>query len=428
MRRTAIGVASSLALAALVLYPAPPGGLLQSRRLAQRQLDPHRSPPVEEEEKQHEQQEVNAQQNHEQGDKGGRGEKEADGSRALEWLDWLGGRAAEQCHGHSKDTGTFEALAEVHRLPPFYFIAMSLFIKPVVSTLLFGPPVPKQPDDSLLGRAKGAAKQGLQLAFLGMFAATALADFVKMRRALQAEEASAWERTLAAAIIASSSTNIQAGFNAFGLYLLSLNSLQWAHSHGCLKGITVGEHLGWIGILYTRTAMVTYLLLAVILIIFAAPAIIAYCYAALALLLINGSAWVSFVFVFIPFVLPWARQSNAGHSMLGEAEATTAEDAAQHLEAMEYTYLSKPLEEYARQVKAYTQTGAPAQAWNTYAMNSMLFSPFVAVFIPVAARLYAGRGYWAALASTMQERHLSSYMGCAASSAMAKVGVVWLWL
>eukprot|EP00928_Gymnodinium_smaydae_P002994 TRINITY_DN11088_c0_g1_i2.p1 TRINITY_DN11088_c0_g1~~TRINITY_DN11088_c0_g1_i2.p1 ORF type:complete len:521 (+),score=67.60 TRINITY_DN11088_c0_g1_i2:193-1755(+) len=80
---------------------------------------------------------------------------------------------------------------------------------------------------------------------------------------------------------------------------------------------------------------------------------------------------------------------------------------------------------YVKESNAFVASGTPFHSWTQLFMMPVFLGLFPAVFVPVAARLYAGAGYTMALSRTLEERSTQAYLGQTLGSAAELVTLVW---
>merc|ERR1712216_398268 len=81
--------------------------------------------------------------------------------------------------------------------------------------------------------------------------------------------------------------------------------------------------------------------------------------------------------------------------------------------------------DYEKEALVYARTGMPFPAWVSYFGIPIVTSVPIAVFVPIACRLYAGHGYLESAALTLQERNLAAYVEHAQQSVSRMIDLVW---
>lgn len=307
---------------------------------------------------------------------------------------------------------------------PYYFLLTTLLVKPLIMLFVVGPP-------SL--RKTAVQEVVFFVAIIVPMLGTAVSDVRKVAFICLSEGPSIWVKANAAMISLGASANVTTGLTLIALYTGTFSEAKWRVA---LSSPAPPEPLtlGWKDDVDARVrdeasasfgpcvdpymvVIVSVVLPGIIACMLTAPAVVAFGYMVVpAALVFIGIVYMSEPILRRALVARLACCPGARRKGYTPLEPEKMEECRRAWIAM-----GNSDEDFDTQRAFYEKTGVSFGAVSNY-----LWLPFLgalcAPFVPVAARLYTGCGYWPALHDTWEDRHFRNWLRFMLDSSVDNVG------
>lgn len=332
-------------------------------------------------------------------------EKHDDGEKAAHHTN----NAEKQPHD-AELPDTFQEAAGLATKMPYYGALLLYPLKFTITVFAVGAERTDKPK-SLIGQA-------LLWVTLFLFILTLFFDLCRMRRVIRNPSFSGWEKMNLIILICSLSPNHTTAASFFGIWSLFVQKAKWNKAHN-LMGSDADQLLqkalpGCLG--YVPNMGFFFLaLVSFPVVIYCVPTFLAYFYLSIPVMCLFCMIGLAAA----QWVLISARWKNSDAASLTEPdEGAWRSLAAQKLIAGTYEY-----DEYVEDIEVVQLTGAQQKSWYDYVVLPLMMLA-MPLFTTLAARLYSGHGYWAALTDTLGERHLAVYLQSLIDTAVDAAGEV----